>query len=473
MSADFKTTSPTALRSAGACDGNAGRLAWASELIHEVIAGEDADQLISSLGLKVRVPRKLVDCEILAHANQSEDRTLEELLSILFMHVLIAPDKFKGTLSAAQAADALAEGWRDGWPADKPLEVERLPVADGGEGTAEAIHDALAGRWVTLAVRDPIGRTVEGRYALVKSASGEGLAVLEMSSASGFSLVRGNDRNLLRGNTFGTGQLLAHALRKADAGRVVVGVGGSATNDGGIGMAAALGFRFLDAEHRELDPTPERLLELASIESPADPWPPVQVDVACDVKNPLLGPRGATRIYGPQKGLRDEAQAEQLELGLARLADVAARTFGRDHRDTPGAGAAGGLGFGLMTFCAAEMLPGFDLVAGLLELETAVARADLVLTGEGSLDWQTLEGKAPAGVAALARRLGRPVIAFGGRIEEGARASLGNCFSELVALSDVEPELTLEQRMTQAAQLLRRHAARLAARVAAAGLRRA
>jgi glycerate kinase len=382
------------------------------------------------------------------------------------MHVLIAPDKFKGTLSAAQAADALADGWRDGWPADKPLEIERLPVADGGEGTAEAIHDALAGRWVTLAVRDPIGRTVEGRYALVKSASGERLAVLEMSSASGFSLVRGNDRNLLRGNTFGTGQLLAHALRKGGADRVVVGVGGSATNDGGIGMAAALGFRF-----RELEPTPERLSELASIESPTDALPPVQVNVASDVKNPLLGPRGATRIYGPQKGLRDEAQAEQLELALTRLAEVAAQTFGRDHRDTPGAGAAGGLGFGLMTFCAAEMLPGFDLVAGLLGLEAAVARADLVLTGEGSLDRQTMEGKAPAGVAALARRLGRPVIAFGGRVEEAARADLRNCFDELVALSDVEPELTQEQRMAQGPELLRRHASRLAARVAAVGLR--
>jgi glycerate 2-kinase len=382
------------------------------------------------------------------------------------MRVLIAPDKFKGSLSAAQAAAALAEGWREGWPVDKPLEIERLPVADGGEGTAEAIHDALAGRWITLAVRDPIGRIVEGRYALVENAGGERLAVLEMSSASGFSLVRGNDRDLLRGNTFGTGQLLAHALRKGGAKRVVVGIGGSATNDGGIGLAAALGFRFLDAEYRELEPTPERLPELASIEFPTDALPPVPINVACDVKNPLLGPRGATRVYGPQKGLRDAAQAAQLELGLTRLADVAAQTFGRDHRDTPGAGAAGGLGFGLMTFCGAELLPGFDLVASRLGLEAAVARADLVLTGEGSLDAQTLEGKAPAGVAAMARRLGRPVIAFGGRVEEAARAGLRNCFDELVALSDVEPELTQEQRMARGPELLRRHAARLAERIA-------
>jgi glycerate 2-kinase len=385
------------------------------------------------------------------------------------MHVLIAPDKFKGSLTAAQAAASLAEGWRAGWPVDKPLEIECLPVADGGEGTAEAIHDALAGRWITLAVHDPIGRVVKGRYALVDNAGGERLAVLEMSSASGFSLVQGDDRDLLRGNTFGTGQLLDHALRKGGAERVIVGIGGSATNDGGIGLAAALGFRFLDAEHCELEPTPQHLTELVSIGFPAHPLPPVPINVASDVKNPLLGPRGATRVYGPQKGLRDEAQARQLELGLTRLADVAARTFGLDRRDVPGAGAAGGLGFGLMTFCGAELLPGFDLVASRLGLEAAVARADLVLTGEGSLDGQTLEGKAPAGVAAMARRLGRPVIAFGGRVQEAARVDLGHCFDEIVALSDVEPELTQEQRMARGPELLRRQAARLAERIAAEG----
>ena len=343
-------------------------------------------------------------------------------------------------------------------------------MADGGEGTAEAIRDALAGRWVMLIVRDPIGRPIESHYALVERAGDKRMAVLEMSSASGFSLVRGDDRDLLRGNTFGTGQLLAHALREGGANRVVLGIGGSATNDGGIGLAAALGFRFFDSQHRELEPIPRRLPELAHIQSPTDALPQVPIDVACDVRNPLLGPRGATRVYGPQKGLRDEAEAAYLELGLAKLAEVAARIFGRDHRDTPGAGAAGGLGFGLMTFCGAQMHPGFDLVASLLGLEAAVSRADLVITGEGSLDAQTLEGKAPAGVATLCRRLGRPVIAFGGRVEEAARASLCSCFDELMALSELEPELTQEQRMTRGPELLRRHAARLAARVAAAGL---
>jgi glycerate 2-kinase len=389
-----------------------------------------------------------------------------QIFPLFFMRVLIAPDKFKGSLTAAQAAAALAEGWREGWPADKPLEIECLPVADGGEGTAEAIHDAMAGRWITLAVRDPIGRMVEGRYALVENAGDERLAVLEMSSASGFSLVQGDDRDLLRGNTFGTGQLLAHALQKSGVERVIIGIGGSATNDGGIGLAAALGFRFLDAEHRELEPTPQHLPDLVSIDFPTDALPSVPINVASDVKNPLLGPRGATRVYGPQKGLRDEAQATQLELGLTRLADVAAQTFGLDRRDVPGAGAAGGLGFGLMTFCGADLLPGFDLVASRLGLEAAVARADLVITGEGSLDGQTLEGKAPAGVAAMARRFGRRVIAFGGRVQETARVDLRNCFDEIVAFCDVEPELTQEQRMANGPELLRRHAARLAKRVA-------
>ena len=380
------------------------------------------------------------------------------------MHVLVAPDKFKGSLSAAEASAALSAGWRDGWPAEEPLEIERLPMADGGEGTAEAIHDALQGRWVVHTVHDPVGRPVEARYALVEH-GGERTAVLEMSSASGFTLVSGADRDLLHASTFGTGELLAHALNESGAGRVIVGIGGSATNDGGVGLAAALGYRFLDSAGCELEPVPASLEQLARIQLPVA-LPEAPVTVACDVINPLLGPRGATRIYGPQKGLLGEEQALALEAGLARLADVAAETFGRDYRETPGAGAAGGLGFGLLTFCGAELCLGFDLVSKVLDLEAAVGRADLVLTGEGSLDRQTLEGKTPVGVAAVAHRFGKPVIAFGGRVEVGARGALRAHFDELIALADVEPELTQAQRIAQAAELLRRHAGRLASRVA-------
>jgi glycerate kinase len=287
------------------------------------------------------------------------------------MHVLVAPDKFKGSLSAAEASAALGAGWRDGWPAEEPLEIERLPMADGGEGTAEAIHDALQGRWVVHTVHDPVGRPVEARYALVEH-GGERMAVLEMSSASGFALVSGADRDLLHASTFGTGELFAHALNQSGVGRVIVGIGGSATNDGGVGLAAALGYRFLDAAGCELEPVPASLEQLARIQLPVA-RPETPVTVACDVINPLLGPRGATRIYGPQKGLRGEVEALALEAGLTRLADVAAETFGRDFRETPGAGAAGGLGFGLLTFCRAELCPGFDLVSKVLDLEAAVA----------------------------------------------------------------------------------------------------
>ena len=380
------------------------------------------------------------------------------------MRVLIAPDKFKGSLSAAEAGAALGAGWRDGWPAQESLEIAYLPMADGGEGTAEAIHDALHGRWVVHIVHDPIGRPVQARYALVEH-GGERIAVLEMSSASGLALVSGADRDLLRANTFGTGELLAHALNERGIGRVVVGIGGSATNDGGAGLGAALGYRFLDAAGSELAPVPVSLERLARIQLPVA-LPATPVTVACDVINPLLGPRGATRIYGPQKSLRGEQEALALEAGLARLAEVAAETFGRDFRETPGAGAAGGLGFGLLTFCRAELCPGFELVSKVVGLEAAVSRADLVLTGEGSLDGQTLEGKTPVGVAAVARRFGKPVIAFGGRVEAKAREALHTHFDELIALADVEPDLTQAQRIAREAELLRRHAGRLASRVA-------
>ena len=381
------------------------------------------------------------------------------------MHLLVASDKFKGSLSAAEASAALGAGWRDGWPAGEPLEIECLPMADGGEGTAEVIHDALQGRWVVHTVHDPVGRPVEARYALVEH-GGERIAVLEMSSASGLGLMSGADRDLLRSSTRGTGELLSHASKESDAGRVIVGIGGSATNDGGIGLAAALGYRFLDAAGWELEPVPASLQQLARIQLPVALFE-LPVTVACDVINPLLGPRGATRIYGPQKGLRGEHEALALEAGLARLADVAAETFGRDYRETPGAGAAGGLGFGLLTFCHAELCPGFHLVSKVLDLEAAVGRADLVLTGEGSLDGQTLEGKTPLGVAAVAHRLGKPVIAFGGRVEPNNRGALLAHFDELIALADVQPELTQAQRMAEEARLLRRHAGRLASRVAA------
>ncbi|MBV9656835.1 MAG: glycerate kinase [Verrucomicrobia bacterium] len=384
------------------------------------------------------------------------------------MRILFAPDKFKGSLSGAEAARALAAGFRAGWPAagraeEDDLEMECLPVADGGEGTAEALCDALGGRWITRTVPDPLGRPVAARYALVEPADGGGtLAVVEMSAASGFGLVTGDDRDLLRANTVGTGELLRHARQQADVERVLIGIGGSATNDGGIGVAAALGWRFLDAAGRELPPTPDELENLASIAPPAAPWPAgtLPIVIACDVRNPLLGPQGATAIYGPQKGLRGPDEQARLERALTRLADVTATVIGRDLRDEPGAGAAGGLGFGLLAFCKATMRSGFEVVADLLRLEEAIARADLVVTGEGSLDGQTLEGKAPCGVATLAGKYGKPVVAFGGRLDLAFTDQLAEVFDATFTLAP--GPMTLADCQKRAAELLTNAAARAA-----------
>ena len=245
----------------------------------------------------------------------------------------------------------------------------------------------------------------------------------------------------------GTGQLIADALRRG-AKKVFIGLGGSATNDGGIGMAAALGFRFFGSRGEPLDALAANLGAISRVQAP-DPQANVEIVGLCDVQNPLTGGRGASRVFGPQKGA-DPAVVEELDAGLVHLADVVARDLGRDFRATPGAGAAGGLGFGLLSFCGAKIRSGFETVAGVLHLEEAIAASDLVLTGEGRLDGQTLEGKGPAGVAALARSLGKPVFAFAGAVEVDAR--LGELFERTVAITPAG--MPLEEGMLRAPQLL-------------------
>ncbi len=351
------------------------------------------------------------------------------------MRVLVAPDKFKGSLTAQQAAAAMADGWRDAWP---DAAVVCRPVADGGEGSAEAIHDALAGRWIETTVHDPLGRLIPARYTVAHplDRGGQLTAFVDCSAASGYLLVRPHERDLPRSSTFGTGELLAYAFADSAVAKVIVGLGGSATNDGGLGMAAALRYGFLDRNGESIPPYPHGLGRLARIVAPtAQPWTTRPVVAACDVQNPLLGPRGATRVYGPQKGLQS-SQQDALESGLARLADVARDSLGVDLRDAPGAGAAGGLGYGLLTFCAGRLEPGFDLLAGLLGLEEAMAAADIVVTGEGAADAQSLEGKAPHGVAAMARRFGKPVILVAGTIPAADRAALRQHFDGVHAMTD-------------------------------------
>lgn len=354
------------------------------------------------------------------------------------MRVLIACDKFKGTLTAREVAEILRERLGAGLTA---AEFDICPIADGGEGTTDAMVTALGGEWAECAVVDARGRPRLARYGWLPS---QHEAVLEMSAASGLAQVLDLPLDPAQATTRGTGQMMADALARG-AHRLLIGLGGSATNDGGAGMAAALGYRFLDNHGQELDPLPAHFQRIARIVAPDYDLPALQV--ACDVDNPLLGPRGATAVYGPQKGVRDFACFES---GLTHVADLVRRDLGRDCRDTPGAGAAGGLGWGLMVFCNAELTGGFELVARHIGLEERVARADLVLTGEGRLDAQTLCGKGPVGVAQMARRLGKPVVAFAGAVEESPvlRACFDHCFATKPA------DMELAEALRQAAPLL-------------------
>jgi glycerate kinase len=365
------------------------------------------------------------------------------------VRILIAPDKFKGSLSAPAAAEAIARGLRAAWPG---AEVDMAPIADGGEGFAESLKVALGGEWVTLRSSDANGRTIDARYAWLGR---EKLAVIEMSEASGLHRIAPAERDALRADTFGTGVLLADAVARG-AVRVLLGLGGSATTDGGVGLARALGFRFLDGNGRPFSISPGTVESLARIERPAGLQLP-EIIAACDVQNPLLGERGAARVYAPQKGA-DERAVASLENALTRLADVCATSLGCDHRDVPGAGAAGGLGFGLLTFCNASIRPGFDIVAETLHLADRIANADLVITGEGRIDDQTLDGKGPAGVAALAHRAGKRVIAFGGSI--AAAAENAGVFDGLIPIAD--RPLSISEAMREAAALLERASVRAA-----------
>jgi glycerate kinase len=324
------------------------------------------------------------------------------------MRILVAPDKFKGSLGAREVAQNIAAGLRQISPKAR---IDIVPMADGGEGTAEVLCDALSGKWVTMRAHDPLGREITALYAYMGKRQ---LAVMEMSEAAGMRRLQPNERNLALTNTSGVGEMLAHAARRG-AREIIVGLGGSVTNDGGFGMARALGFQFSDGENNEIETIADLSL-LARIKPPKDLALP-KIIAAADVRNPLLGERGATRVFGSQKGATPK-QIEILERALTKLADMIGRDLGCDFRDEAGAGAAGGLGFGLMSFCAAIVRPGFDVISETLDLESKIKRVDLVITGEGSLDRQTLEGKAPAGVARLAKKFGKRVFAIVGRASD-------------------------------------------------------
>lgn len=366
------------------------------------------------------------------------------------MNLLLAPDKFKGSLTAAAVADSLARGWKSVLP---ETECRFAPIADGGEGFSEALAKALGASWITLDSVDALGRPIQARYAWEDA---NRTAIIEMSEASGLWRIANSDRDPRRANTFGTGLLLRDAIQRG-AHRILLGLGGSATTDGGAGMATALGFRFLAADSdREIEPWPSRLHEIGRIDAGSVPALP-EIIAACDVQNPLLGPRGTAAVFSPQKGA-DSATVAFLEDALAHFARVVEGGLARGCADMPGAGAAGGIGFGLLAFCGASLNPGFELVAKAMQLEQRMAAADLVLTGEGRLDAQTLDGKGPAGVAAMAHALGKPVIAFAGSIEE--HPGILARFDALVPV--VDRPVSLEEAMQNAEPFLERAAARTA-----------
>lgn len=328
------------------------------------------------------------------------------------MRIVICPQEFKGTLTAREAARAMAEGAARALP-DGELTV--VPLSDGGPGLQEVLVAAKGGRVMTAMVEDPLARTVEAEWALLD----DGSAAIEMAAAAGLWRVADDERDPMIATTYGVGQLIRAALDQGCA-RIVVGLGGSATNDGGAGMSAALGVRRLDASGEALPPGGAALARLQRVDASNldSRLGQTEVIAATDVRNPLCGPEGASLVYGPQKGATPE-QAKELDAALGRWGEVIERDLGIAVADVEGAGAAGGLGAGLIAFCGAEVRPGFDVVSEVVRLKQQIAGSELVITGEGRLDSQTGFGKTVSGVARIARECGVPVLVVPGALAEG------------------------------------------------------
>ncbi|MBS3899155.1 MAG: glycerate kinase [Dethiobacter sp.] len=360
--------------------------------------------------------------------------------------VIVAPDSFKESLASPEVADAIAKGVRRVLP---EAEIFICPMADGGEGLSDCLLAALGGEKYFLVVTGPLGQPVTAAWVALDNLT----SVIEMAAASGLALVPRLARNPLQATSFGTGELMRAAL---DAGcrRIIVGVGGSATSDGGTGMAQALGVRFLDAGGRPLPAGVPALLNLAGIDMsglhPA--LAEAEVVAACDVSNPLYGPSGAAYVYAPQKGAGPD-QVALLDAALAWLAEVAAADLGKDLACYPGAGGGGGMGYGLMMFAGASLVPGLDLVCRLTGFdELLAAGADLVITGEGQINEQTLYGKVPVGIASRAKKHGIPVLALAGSVALPAQAAAQHGID---AMASIAPgPITLDECIARTPELL-------------------
>jgi len=364
------------------------------------------------------------------------------------MKVVVAPNSFKCSLSATQAAIAIARGVHEVFP---DAEIVEIPVADGGEGTVEALVTAHNGTYRWVNVEGPLGAPVLASFGVIDEGR---TAVVELASASGFALVTPAERDLRKTSTYGFGQLL-DAARQAGVATIIAGIGGSATNDGGAGMAQALGYRFLDGARRDLPRGGTALSRLERIDGTGlnAGWRSVKVMVACDVTNPLTGPEGASFVYGPQKGA-DPPTVRQLDAALGHMAEVIERDFGKRVVDIPGAGAAGGTGAGLIAFLDAQLVPGAALVVEASGFDKKLQGADLVITGEGRADSQTAYGKAPGEVATRAKAARIPVLLIAGTKGPGWEALRGLGVSSIATLD--EDGENLQQLMLDAAEMLTR-----------------
>ncbi len=362
------------------------------------------------------------------------------------MKIIVAPDSFKGSLSAVEVADSIEAGIKK---ANPRIEVTKIPLADGGEGTVEALVIATGGKILQVRATGPLGKRVDSFFGIL----GDGkTAVIEMAAASGLELVPPHLRNPLHTTTYGVGELMLAALENK-CNKVIVGLGGSATNDGGMGMAKAMGVRFYDKNGQEVGVGGKHLGEVTTIklDNIDSRLKEVEIIAASDVNNPLLGKHGASYIYAPQKGA-DEDTVLFLERGMENFAAIIKESLGIDISNLPGSGAAGGLGAGLMAFCSAKMKPGMEVVREICRLDEILKNADLLITGEGKTDEQTSFGKAPLGIAKVAKEKNVAVVCLSGGLESGFEIIYNHGID--AAFSSINMPMTLENAMAQSSKML-------------------
>ncbi len=362
------------------------------------------------------------------------------------MKVVVAPDSFKGNLTAVEVADWIEKGIHS---ADRSIEVKKIPVADGGEGTVQAMVTASGGNIVRTHVKGPLMEDTDSFFGILSDGK---TAVIEMAAASGLAMVPEDRRNPMETTTYGVGQLIKRVL-DSECSNIVIGIGGSATNDGGMGMAQALGACFYDDKGRKLGTggkmtTMVKSIDVSGLDGRLED---VKITVACDVKNPLFGKNGASCVYGPQKGATPE-MVEILDGGLRNLSSVVESDLGINVSDMPGSGAAGGLGAGLIAFAGAVLKPGIDIVLETSRAEEDIITSDLVITGEGKTDSQTVYGKVPAGIAALASKHNVPVVCLSGGLGDDYE-EIYNCGID-AAFSNVTDAMTLDEAMRRSGELL-------------------